>query len=226
MIYCDLLLPLYFNLFFFSFFLFFLGDTHLDFGLVPTKLCLQVLVNILKLARSLTGQNRMIFGAGFDRPNKHLSLGMLTKILMGTSSLLISSQEKNEICKRRLDSIHDMTTQQLSELLPPNSDEKLPAHISRMIGAQTLEKELKNWEDLLELCSLILESATWLLWHYMKYYLQQKRGSMLVGPSAILSLDELNRLKEEVPLYLNPTLFKKMNDCEQVNGVPICILIH
>jgi len=193
-----------------------LSDTHLDFGLVPTKLCLQVLVNILKLARSLTGQNRMIFGAGFDRPNKHLSLGMLTKILMGTSSLLISSQEKNEICKRRLDSIHDMTTQQLSELLPPNSDEKLPAHISRMIGAQTLEKELKNWEDLLELCSLILESATWLLWHYMKYYLQQKRGSMLVGPSAILSLDELNRLKEEVPLYLNPTLFKKMNDCEQV----------
>ena len=174
------------------------------------------MVNILKLARSLTGQNRAIFGPSFDRPNKYLSLGILIDILLGTSGLLINSQEKNEICKRRLDSIHDMTTQQLSELLPPNSDEKLPAHISRMIGAQTLEKELKDWEDLLELCSLILESATWLLWHHMEYYLQQKRGSMLGGPSTILSLDDLNRLKEESPLHLNPTLFKKMNDCEQV----------
>jgi len=201
--------------------LFCLGDTHLtDFGLVPTKLCLQVLVNILKLARSLTGQNRAVFGPCFDRPNKqYLSLGMLTNILLGTSGLLISSQEKNEICRRRLDSIHDMTTQQLSELLPPDSDEKLPAHISRMIGAQTLEKELKNWEELLELCSLILESATWLLWHHMEYYLQQKRGSMLGGPSAILSADDLNRLKKEVPLHLNPTLFKKMNDCEQVKNI-------
>jgi len=194
-----------------------LSDTRLtDFGLIPTKLCLQVMVNILKLARSLTGQNRAIFGPSFDRPNKYLSLGILIDILLGTSGLLINSQEKNEICKRRLDSIHDMTTQQLSELLPPNSDEKLPAHISRMIGAQTLEKELKDWEDLLELCSLILESATWLLWHHMEYYLQQKRGSMLGGPSTILSLDDLNRLKEESPLHLNPTLFKKMNDCEQV----------
>ena len=109
-----------------------------------------------------------------------------------------------------------MTTQQLSELLPPNSDEKLPAHIRRLIGAQTLEKELKNWEDLLELCSLILESTTWLLWHHMEHYLQQKRGSILGAQSATLSPDDLNRLKKEVALHLNPTLFKKMNDCEQV----------
>ncbi|KAK4018432.1 hypothetical protein OUZ56_000486 [Daphnia magna] len=195
-----------------------LGENILaEFGLVSSKVCLQVAVNILKLARSLTTQNRAIFAPSFDRPNKScLSLGILTKTLISSSAILISAQEKSEICRRRLDSIQDLTTQQLMELLPVDTDEKLPAQVRRMIGAKTLEQELKNWEELLELCSLVLESATWLLWHHMEHYFQYKKSLAFGGSSAILSQEDLGRLKKEAPTHLNAILFKKMNECEQV----------
>jgi hypothetical protein len=176
-----------------------------------------VAVNILKLARSLTTQNRAIFAPSFERPNKScLSLGVLTKTLMSSSALLINAQEKSEICRRRLDSIQDLTTQQLAELLPSDTDEKLPAQVRRMIGAKTLEQELKNWDELLELCSLVLESATWLLWHHMEHFFQHKRSLAFGGSTSILSQEEFGRLKKEAPIHLNTILFKKMNECEQV----------
>ena len=140
------------------------------------------------MARSLTNQNRVIFAPSFDRPNKtSLSLGILTKSLLSNSVLLISGQEKSEICRRRLESIQDLTTQQLAEILPSNTDEKLPAHVRRMIGTKTLEQELKNWEELLELCSLVLESTTWLLWHHMEQYFHFKRNLTIGGPPPLLS---------------------------------------
>lgn len=117
-----------------------------------------------------------------------------------------------------------MTTKQLSELLPADTDEKIPATVRRAIAAKTLEQELKNWDELLELCSLVLESATWLLWHHMEYYFQQKRGLLLGGQNPVLSIEDFNRLKREVPLHMDATLFKKLNECEQVN-VLICLQI-
>lgn len=199
-------------------FIFQLGENILsEFGLVSSKVCLQVAVNILKLARSLTTQNRAIFAPSFERSNKScLSLGILTKTLLSSSALLINAQEKSEICRRRLDSIQDLTTQQLAELLPPDTDEKLPAQVRRMIGAKTLEKELKNWDELLELCSLVLESTTWLLWHHMEHFFQHKRSLALGGSTSILSQEDFGRLKKEAPIHLNTVLFKKMNECEQV----------
>ena len=188
-----------------------------EFGLVSSKICLQVAVNILKLARSLTTQNRVVFAPSFERPNRScLSLGILTKTLISISSLLINAQEKSEICRRRLDSIQDLTTQQLAELLPPDTDEKLPAQVRRMIGAKTLEQELKNWDELLELCSLVLESATWLLWHHMEYFFQLKKSLGFGGSTAIVNQEDFLRLKKEAPSHLNTVLFKKMNECEQV----------
>lgn len=188
-----------------------------EFGLVSSKVSLQVVVNILKLARSLTTQNRVIFAPSFDRHNRtSLSLGILTKTLIGTSALLISAQEKSEICRRRLDSIQDLTTQQLAELLPPDTDEKLPAQVRRMIGAKTLEQELKNWEELLELCSLVLESATWLLWHHMEHFFQPKKSLGFGGSTPLMNQEDFLRLKKEAPTHLNTVLFKKMNECEQV----------
>ena len=188
-----------------------------EFGLVPAKLCLQVTVNILKLARSLTTQNRVIFAPSFERPSKaSLSLGILTKSLLSTSELLINSQEKSEICRRRLESIQDLTTQQLAEVLPPNTDEKLPAQVRRMIGTKTLEQELKNWDELLELCSLVLESTTWLLWHHMEQYYHSKRNLTTGGPPPLLSSDDIIRLKREAGSHISTFLFKKMNECEQV----------
>ena len=173
--------------------------------------------NILKLARSLTSQNRTIFAPSFERPNKSsLSLGILTKSLMSSSALLINAQEKSEICRRRLDSIQDLTTQQLAELLPSDTDEKLSAQVRRMIGAKTLEQELKNWDELLELCSLVLESATWLLWHHMEHFFQIKRSLTFGGATSILSQEDFGRLKKEAPIHLTPIFFKKMNECEQV----------
>lgn len=195
-----------------------LGDNVLtDFGLVSTKVCLQVAVNILKLARSLTVQNRVVFAPSFERPNRScLSLGVLTKTLASTSTLLTNAQEKSEICRRRLESIQDLTTQQLSELLPPDTDEKLPAQVRRMIGAKTLEQELKNWDELLELCSLVLESTTWLLWHHMEQFFQHKKPLAFAEAVPLLNTDEFLRLKKEATAYLNTALFKKMNECEQV----------
>lgn len=188
-----------------------------EFGLVSNKICLQVTVNILKLARSLTTQNRVIFAPSFERPNRScLSLGILTKTLISTSTLLINSQEKSEICRRRLDSIQDLTTQQLTELLPPDTDEKLPAQVRRMIGAKTLEQELKNWDELLELCSLVLESTTWLLWHHMEHFFQPKKLLAFGGSTSIVSPEDFARLKKEAPTHLNTVFFKKMNECEQV----------
>lgn len=195
-----------------------LGETSLaDLGLDPNKLTLKITVNILKLARSLTGQNRVVFAPSFERPNKsNLSLGILTKILYGTSNLMVSAQEKSEICRRRLDSIQDLTTQQLVELLPEDTDEKLPAQVRRMIGAKTLGQELKNWDELLELCSLVLESTTWLLWHHMEYYLS-KKPLALGGQGASLSIDDFTRLKREASTHLSAILYKKLNECEQVH---------
>lgn len=128
---------------------------------------------------------------------------------------MVSAQEKSEISRRRLDSIQDLTTQQLAELLPEDTDEKLPAQVRRMIGAKTLEQELKNWDELLELCSLVLESTTWLLWHHMEYYLSKKPFA-LSGQGASLSIDDFNRLKREGPTHLSTILYKKLNECEQV----------
>lgn len=188
-----------------------------EFGLVSTKICLQVTVNILKLARSLTVQNRVTFAPSFERPNRSsLSLGILTKTLMNTATLLINSQEKSEICRRRLDSIQDLTTQQLTELIPSDTDEKLPAQVRRMIGAKTLEQELKNWDELLELSSLVLESSTWLLWHHMEHFFQPRMLLAFGGSAPILTPEDFTRLKKEAPTHLNTILFKKMNDCEQV----------
>jgi hypothetical protein len=85
-----------------------------------------------------------------------------------------------------------------------------------MIGAKTLEQELKNWDELLELCSLVLESATWLLWHHMEHFFQHKRSLAFGGSTSILSQEEFGRLKKEAPIHLNTILFKKMNECEQV----------
>lgn len=196
----------------------YVGDNALaDLGLVSTKLHLQVAVNTLKLARSLTVLNRVVFAPSFERSSRsNLSLGILTKMLHGASTVLISAQEKSEMCRRRLDSIQDMTTQQLAELLPPDTDEKLPAQVRRMIGAKTLEQELKSWEELLELCSLVLESTTWLLWHHMEQYLQQKKMLILGGGASIITTDDFQRLKKEIPNHLNAILFKKLNECEQV----------
>ena len=188
-----------------------------ELGPVSTKLCLQIAVNILKLARSMSSHNRSLFSPSFElRSGKTISLGILTKILHGASALLVAAHEKYEVCNRRLDSIQDLTTQQLSELLPTDTDEKLPASARRMIGAKTLHHELKNWEELLELCSLVLESTTWLLWNHMELYLQPKKGFSLLGQPSVLSVEDLARLKKEAPLHWNVALLKKMNECEQV----------
>ena len=186
-------------------------------GLVPTKSCLQISVNILKLARSLTSQNRIIFSPTFERLNKStLSLGLLTSTLLGTSALLINAQEKSEICRRQFDSVQELTSQQLAEILPANTDEKLPLQVRRTIGGKILAQELKNWDELLELCSLVLESATWLLWHHMEHYLQQKKSLSFAGPAPLLSSEELSRLRREAPNHFNTALLSKMNECEQV----------
>lgn len=189
-----------------------------EIGLVPNKICLQVTVNILKLARSLTTQNRVIIAPSFDRSNRFcLSMGMLTKMLINTSTLLVNAQEKSDICRRRLDSIQDLTSQQLIELLPNDADEKLPAHVRRMIGAKTLEQEMKNWDELLELCSLVLESTTWLLWHHMEHFFQPKKLMGFGGTTSLVSPEDFARLRKEAPIHLNAVLFKKMNECEQVS---------
>ncbi len=186
-------------------------------GLVPTKICLQICVNILKLARSLTNQNRVIFSPTFERLNKStLSLGLLTKALLGTSSLLVHAQEKSDFCRRRLDSIQELTSNQLSEILPGDTDEKLPLQVRRIMGSKILTQELKDWDELLELCSLVLESTTWILWHHIEQYFLQKKMLTIGGSLPLLNPDDLSALRREAPNHLNGTLFKKLCECEQV----------
>ena len=186
-------------------------------GPTSARLCLQVVVNILKLARSLASQNKVLFAACFGRTAKSLSMAILTKILQGTSTLLLNSQEKYDISKRRLDSVAEMTTHQLSELLPSGTDAKLPASARRVIGAKTLQQELKNWEDLLELSSLILESSTWLLWYHIEYYLQPKKKLLAAAQSSgNLSPQDVDSFKKVTLVNLDSVLLKKMNECEQV----------
>ena len=196
-----------------------------ELGPEPTKRCLQVAVNVVRLAQSLTGRNGTVFGAGFERSAHGLSLQVLTRLLAGSSGLLVAAQERYEASRRRLDSIHELTTQQLTDLLPTDTDPKLPAPARRLIGAKALHQELKNWDELLELAGLVLEAATWLLWHHLEHFLPPstaKRGATAAAgvglQPALLSPDRLGRLRKEAPLYVNVALFKKMNECEQVRS--------
>lgn len=194
-----------------------------EIGLEATKLWLQISVSVFKLARSLTSQNRVIFSPTFENSSKStLSLGLLTKTLLGASALLVGAQEKSEICRRRLESIQELTSHQLAEILPLDTDEKLPLQVRRTMGAKNLARELKNWEELLELCSLVLESATWLLWHHMEQFYLQKKPLVFSGAAPLLGSDEVARLKREAPNHINTAFFKKLNECEQVRMVERC----
>ena len=158
-------------------------------------------------------------------PAAELAILALTRLLAGSSGLLVAAQERYEASRRRLDSIHELTTQQLTDLLPTDTDPKLPAPARRLIGAKALHQELKNWDELLELAGLVLEAATWLLWHHLEHFLPPstaKRGATAAAgvglQPALLSPDHLGRLRKEAPLYVNVALFKKMNECEQVRS--------
>ncbi|XP_065669875.1 nuclear pore complex protein Nup205 isoform X2 [Hydra vulgaris] len=112
------------------------------------------------------------FSSGKSVNYKQLpSLHLLLTELKGCPEQLKQCVEANNILKRKVNSVSDMTNDEINEILSQEPDtDRLPFHQRKAVVYQILEKLLMLREEQASYLTYILEHVVYILWRHLDYF--------------------------------------------------------
>lgn len=110
-------------------------------------------------------------------PNRPPSLGHVVRQVQHLSRHLIESHSKLSELTDKLNSIEQLSSNELTSFLPSGTGDKVSSSDKRKIAAETMSQMIVRKEHEIRLSGSAIESAAFLVWKHLEYFLLYANSS-------------------------------------------------